>query len=174
MSERREKPGGMKEWVVAGGIVEGPDGLLLVRNERRWGSSDWSPPGGVIDDTDADVVSGLTREVFEETGITVTDWHGPVYEVVAEAVEMGWRMRAQVFVAHRYEGDLRVDDPDGIVVDAAFVDRHRRGEMLADCHPWVREPLGEWMEERWDASTAREYRYHLHGSHPREISVERL
>ena len=27
----------------------------------------------------------LTREVFEETGITVSEWEGPVYEVEADA-----------------------------------------------------------------------------------------
>ena len=39
----------MREWLVAGGLVESHDGLLLVQNRRRDGSLDWSPPGGVID-----------------------------------------------------------------------------------------------------------------------------
>src|SRR5690606_19299374 len=74
----------MKEWRVAGALLEPTDlagHLLLVRNQRRGGHTDWSTPGGVIDDTDADVLAGLTREVQEETGLRVTAWEGPLYEV---------------------------------------------------------------------------------------------
>ena len=39
----------MRDWLVGGAVIEGPAGLLLVRNRRRDGSFDWSPPGGVID-----------------------------------------------------------------------------------------------------------------------------
>src|SRR5205823_11367271 len=52
-SRRWHGPGGqnasVREWLVAGGLVENHDGLLLVQNRRRDGSLDWSPPGGVID-----------------------------------------------------------------------------------------------------------------------------
>lgn len=164
----------MREWTVAGGIVEGSDGVLLVRNRRRWGSHDWSPPGGVIDEDDDDLVSGLTREVCEETGITVTEWEGPVYEVSAVAPDMGWHLRAHVFLARAFEGDLSVDDPDGIVVDAAFVAVDECAEMLEGCFLWVREPLGEWMERRWDSAGHRQYRYEVLGADPMSLRVERL
>ena len=68
------------------------------------------------------LIEGLTREVEEETGLRVTEWAGPVYEVRCEAPDLGWRLRVEAHVAVRYEGELRVDDPDGIVVDARFVD----------------------------------------------------
>src|SRR5207302_9105210 len=83
----------VSEFTVAGGLVESPEGLLLVRNQRRSGATDRSTPGGVIDPTDASLRSGLTREVEEETGLRVTEWEGPLYEVRATAVEMGWVMR---------------------------------------------------------------------------------
>lgn len=164
----------MREWTVAGGIVEGPAGVLLVRNRRRWGSHDWSPPGGVIDAEDADMISGLTREVREETGIVVTAWDGPVYEVSAVAPEMGWHLRAHIYVATAFGGDLVVEDPDGIVVDAAFVAERECGDRLAGCFPWVREPFAEWLAARWDASAHREYRYHVRGNNPSSIHAERL
>ena len=59
----------VREWTVAGGLLETPEGVLLVRNLRRGGFEDWSTPGGVIDDDDADLLAGLTREVEEETGL---------------------------------------------------------------------------------------------------------
>ena len=112
-----------RQWTVAGALLETDEGLLMVRNVRRGGFEDWSTPGGVVDAEDASVLDGLAREVFEETGLTVTAWEGPVYEVHAVAPDMGWRMRCEVYRVAAYEGEVVVDDPDGIVVEAEFVPR---------------------------------------------------
>ena len=163
----------MREWLVAGALVEVDDALLLVRNERRGGYSDWSTPGGVIDAEDGSVLQGLTREVEEETGLRVTDWEGPLYEVRAVALDLGWRMRAEVYRALRFEGELRVADPDGIVVEAAFVDTPACLDRLADCALWVREPLAEWIAERWGPEAVRGYAYDVHGTRRDELAVVR-
>jgi ADP-ribose pyrophosphatase YjhB (NUDIX family) len=148
--------------MVAGGLVEGPDGLLLVQNRRRDGSLDWSPPGGVIEVQDGEgVEAGLTREVVEETGIRVSEWEGPLYSVEAVAADMGWHLRAEVYRALGYDGELTIDDPDGIVVDARFVASDRWAEHLDSCHRWVAEPLVAWLDERW--IDARHYRYRVNG-----------
>jgi len=150
--------------------VEGPDGLLLVQNRRRDGSLDWSPPGGVIEVHEGEsVVDGLTREVEEETGIVVTQWTGPVYEVAAVAEGLGWSLRVEVHRAVAFSGDLVVDDPDGIVVDARFVPVVDCDSHLQGCHRWVREPLGAWLEERW--AEPRAYRYRLEGDRLGAINV---
>jgi ADP-ribose pyrophosphatase YjhB (NUDIX family) len=39
----------MREWFVAGALIERDGELLLVQNRRRNGRVDWSPPGGVIE-----------------------------------------------------------------------------------------------------------------------------
>ncbi|MDQ1397451.1 MAG: 8-oxo-dGTP diphosphatase [Acidimicrobiaceae bacterium] len=162
----------MRDWLVAGGIVEGPDGLLLVQNRRRDGSLDWSPPGGVIEVHEGEsIVDGLTREVEEETGIVVTEWAGPVYEVAAVAEGLGWSLRVEVHQAVSFTGDIVVDDPDGIVVDARFVPVDECGGHLEGCHPWVREPLGAWLTERW--LDLRAYRYRLDGDRLGGITVTR-
>lgn len=135
----------MREWIVGGGLVLGDAGLLLVRNRRRDGSHDWSPPGGVIEDGEA-LVDGLTREVAEETGVEVLAWDGPAYEVVVTAPGLGWRARVEAHVATAFRGELRVDDPDGIVVEAAWVDPASCGQQLQGVHRWVREPLMAWLD----------------------------
>ena len=163
----------MREWLVAGALVEVDGALLLVRNERRGGYSDWSTPGGVIDAADDSVLGGLTREVEEETGLRVTAWEGPLYEVRAEALDLGWRLRAEVYRALGFEGELRVEDPDGIVVEAAFVDAVTCADRLAGCARWVREPLGEWLAERWGPDAARGYAYDVRGTRREELAVER-
>src|SRR3954451_23154253 len=124
---------GLAEWTVAGALVECAEGLLLVRTERRGGRTDWSTPGGVIDDTDESIRHGLAREVEEETGLVVTAWEGPLYQVTAVAIEMGWQMHCEVHRAVEFGGELRIDDPDGIVVDAAFVTPDLVDRHLDDC-----------------------------------------
>ncbi|HEX4979982.1 MAG TPA: NUDIX hydrolase [Acidimicrobiales bacterium] len=163
----------MHEWLVASGIIEGPDGLLLVKNRRRNGSTDWSTPGGVIEVAAGEsVLDGLTREVLEETGITVSAWEGPVYEVEAEAADLGWRLRVEVHRATSYAGDLVVEDHDQIVVDARWVPVDSCGSHLEACPTWVREPLTSWLADRAAGLTT--YRYRVDGDDRVSLSVVRL
>lgn len=154
---------GLAEFTVAGALVESSAGLLLVRNQRRGGVTDWSTPGGVIDASDPTLRAGLAREVEEETGLRVTSWEGPLYEVRATALDMGWVMRCEVHRALAYEGEVHVDDPDGIVVEATFAAVDVCAALLALCAPWVREPLAEWIEHRWGPSDARCFTYDVFG-----------
>jgi 8-oxo-dGTP diphosphatase len=163
----------VREWVVASGLVEAEEGLLLVKNLRRDGGVDWSPPGGVVEVAEGeDVADGLTREVAEETGIIVSAWEGPVWEVEAIAEEMSWHLRVEVHRALAWEGELSVDDPDGIVVDARFVPVEECALQMADAWLPTHEPLAAWLAERW--TDRRRYRYRVDGSARASMVVTRL
>lgn len=163
---------GVRAWVVAAGLIEGPQGIVLVQNRRRDGSLDWSPPGGVIEVHDGEsVTAGLTREVREETGLVVDTWEGPVYDVEVVAEGLGWTLRAEAFVAQAFHGSLAVDDPDGIVVDARFVAAAEWGGLLAGAHPWVREPIEGWLAG--PDVVLPSYRYRLDGPSG-QVEVVRL
>ena len=163
---------------MASGIIEGPDGLLLVQNRRRNGSLDWSTPGGVIEVAEGEtVLDGLTREVHEETGIRVNAWEGPVYEVRAEAAGMGWRLRVEVHRALDFAGDLVLEDLDEIVVDAQWVDADACAPHLEACPVWVREPLAAYLADRWSCeggAPARSFSYRVDGADRSAITVTRL
>jgi 8-oxo-dGTP diphosphatase len=163
----------VREWVVGGAVLLVDDGVLLVQNRRRNGSLDWSPPGGVIEVHEGEsLLDGLGREVEEETGLRVTEWGGLLWSVTTEAPGLGWRLRAEVHLATAWEGDVRIEDPDGIVVDAAFVGCSACDGHLDGQHPWVREPLTSWLAERW--SDARPFDYRVDGEDMRTVVVTRV
>lgn len=159
----------MREWVVAGGVVEGPDGLLLVQNQRRNGSLDWSTPGGVIDEGET-LIEGLTREVFEETGLSVTSWIELAYRVEVHFETRDMTLSVETHVADQWTGDVVIADPDGIVVAAEFVDVHAAESKLATAPQWVGEPLSSWLSGRTPGQT---YRYLVTGDSARSMRVER-
>lgn len=162
---------GVRAWTVAGGLIEDDGHLLLVQNLRRDGSVDWTTPGGVVDPGE-EVIEGLTREVAEETGITVTRWEGPLWTVSAEAPDLGWTLEVEVHRAVRFEGQVSVDDPDGIVVDAAWVDLEGCRTCLDTSWVPAREPMLAWLGERW--SDPRRYRYRVRGGTRVDATVVRL
>jgi 8-oxo-dGTP diphosphatase len=161
----------VREWLVGSALIESPDGLLLVANRRRDGAIDWSPPGGVIDAGET-FLDGLTREVEEETGLRVTSWSGPVYRLRAEADDAGWTLNVEVRRALGVEGSMRVEDPDGIVVDARFVPVEECTAILASTWQLLHEPLGAWLLERWEDERA--FHYRLAGSERAAMTVTRL
>lgn len=131
--------------------------LLLVCNQRRNGSRDWTPPGGIVDAGET-VLEGLAREVEEETQLRITEWGDLLYEVKVEFVHLEWNLSVEVFEAVAWDGDLHVDDPDGVVVDAAFVSGAEVANQLAASPAWVKEPLLGWHSNQVDRGVTMEFR----------------
>ena len=133
----------MRDWVVGGALIVSDDGLLLVRNRRRNGSARLDPAGGRDRRGRVPARGADPRGRRRRPGLRVTEWAGPVYEVRCEAPDLGWTLRVEAHLAVAYEGELHIDDPDGIVVDACFV--AVAGELdghLDGGHPWVLRAAG--------------------------------
>ena len=160
----------MREWSVAGAILDGPSGMLLVANRRRDGRIDWSPPGGVVDPGET-VRGALGREVHEETGLSVDRWSGQLYAIEVDFVDRGWNLRVEVHQVASWTGELRLDDPDGIVVDARWSDAVACRALLDTSPRWVSEPVCDWLDDPW--TDTRDYRYRVAGESPTAMTVER-
>ena len=161
----------MRDFVVGGALILRGDDLLLVRNRRRGGRVDWSTPGGVIDEGET-MLEGLAREVNEETGLTILEWDRKSYEVMARAPGLGWHLRVEVHLVARFEGDLVIDDPDGIVEHAEWAAPPTVGERMAGTSQWVREPLLAWLGDR--AKDFEPFCYEVEGDRQETIAVERV
>jgi 8-oxo-dGTP diphosphatase len=162
---------GLRHWTVAGGVITQGDTVLLVKNQRPSGGVEWSTPGGVIDPGET-VLEGLSREVAEETGLTVSAWSGPLYRVEVTAPDVGFVLRVEAHLGLAVVGEILVDDPDGIVVDAHFVPRQDVGHWLGAAQPWVVEPLLAHLIDGVD--DGRSFRYRMTGGRGQPRSIERL
>jgi 8-oxo-dGTP pyrophosphatase MutT (NUDIX family) len=161
-----------RQWSVVSGLIEDRRGLLLVANRRRGGTVDWSPPGGVVDPGEAQL-GALTREVVEETGLVVHSWDGPVYDITVDFGTRGGELRVEVFRALEWSGEIAIDDPDGIVHEAAFHEHLACCDRLASAPEWVAGPLTDWLTERWTAGRSYAYRV-VGGDDLASLVVERL
>ncbi len=162
---------GMRHWQVAGGVIMDGSSVLLVKNMRPGGTVDWSTPGGVIDPGESPI-EGLTREVEEETGVRVSAWNGPLYRVEVHAPDAGFFLEVEAHLAQTSEGEIIVDDPDGIVVEATYVERAAAASYLGDNQPWVVEPLLAHLID--GVEDGRLFRYRMTGARGQQRRVERL
>ena len=159
----------MRRWLVGGALIRHGDGLVLVGNRRRDHSLEWTPPGGVIDHGET-LLAGLSREVFEETGLTVTGWASRCYTVTVDAPDMGWQLRVEAWEATGVEGDVVLADPDGIVEEVRHVAAIDAPDLLQASPPWVHLPVGDWLV----GDVAEHYRFALHGTQRNGARIERL
>ncbi|MEZ5343289.1 MAG: NUDIX hydrolase [Acidimicrobiales bacterium] len=136
----RDQPDGMRHWCVAGAALRIDEQVLVVQNKRRNGLTDWSTPGGVIDDGErrhskrSEARCGKKPDSWLRGGANRSTWSG-------RRPEFGFKLDVVTFEAVSFSGDIVLDDPDGIVIEAEFVSP-TAVERMAAAPIWVAEPFG--------------------------------
>jgi len=161
-------------WRVVGGLVwNADDRLLLVANRRRDGRIDWTPPGGVVD-SEEDPVSALDRELFEETGLVVDAWDGPCYQLNVDFPDRAMHLEVEVYEAQSFTGNIRLEDPDGIVQEARFVDTDEAKILLESAPLWVRQPVCDYLAKSFDDVEDAHFVFVARGVDSGSLVVERV
>jgi 8-oxo-dGTP diphosphatase len=135
--------------LIAAAIVRFGDELLMVRQAGPGEELFWTIPGGRVESGEL-VTEAVVREVREETGISVLD-PGPIaFTVQVDERREGWFARVWTFDVAAWEGDLAVADPDGFVLEAAWVplaESCARLELIS-WHPLTQRYLRGALEAR--------------------------
>jgi 8-oxo-dGTP diphosphatase len=134
---------------VAAALIRKGDDILLVQQQ---GPTDpfptWALPGGRVEPGER-LSGALIREVREETGLEILHPDRLVYFVELQDQEDGSQSQAFVFEVERWEGRIRVADPDGFILNAGFFSLAEAMDRLEKL-PWraMREPLLAYLEGR--------------------------
>jgi len=118
------------------------------------------------------MLTALTREVQEETGIAVAAWSRLCWTTEVLFVDLEMHLEVEVHLAADFGGAIEIDDPDGIVVEAHFLDNATIDRHLETSPPWIADPVRDWMSGAW--SESRHFEYRALGRSPAEMTSERV
>ena len=127
--------------VVAALIRKGNEVLLVLQQGPDDPAPSWAPPGGVVEPGEL-LTEALIREVREETGLEVLEIGPLLYAVQHPGSAEGPQTLAFVFAVARWRGELRLADPDNLILGARFLPLAEAIAKL-ECLPWraMREPI---------------------------------
>jgi ADP-ribose pyrophosphatase YjhB (NUDIX family) len=104
--------------MIVAAIIRRGDEILLVEQQGKDDPvSSWALPGGRVEPGEL-LIEALAREAREETGLTVAAIGQLAYLVQAESDH---RTLVLMFEVNHWSGEIRVNDPDGYILQARFV-----------------------------------------------------
>ena len=110
----------MKEYLITAGILRKGDQLLLIKHDSEFGSKPfWTLPGGTSEEGENGFQS-ITREIKEETGLSVEKIHKIAYKARHTNHKRMWISNIEVYEIAQWNGELFIDDPDGDIIDVQW------------------------------------------------------
>lgn len=161
----------MLPFQVVAALIRQDDSILLVRQQ---GPADpapnWAMPGGVVEAGET-LLDALSREVREETGLTVDD-SGSLLAVaqIDDRVE-DLLVTAFTFAVGGWSGELAPADPDSFILEARFlpVDEAIAHLTASQPEPPMRDPVVAYL--RGDAPPGAFYLYRRAPAHPLTLTT---
>lgn len=136
---------------IVAGVIKQEDYVLLVQQK---GPEDvvpnWSLPGGVTRPGEP-LELALKREIREETGLSVRKMGDILY--VARLLDRaeGTDTKTYVFAIDEWNGVLRPNDPDNLIITAEFMPPNEAIEKLNEL-PWpvMRDPIVSYLKGEFE------------------------
>jgi 8-oxo-dGTP diphosphatase len=112
----------MPELDIVCGLLRRGEDLLMIRQAGPGEEPYWTVPGGRVEPGERRHAA-LVREVQEETGIVVVHPGAPAFVVEVDDRLDGWSGIVWTWDVARWRGEVepRPADPDGLVLEAAWV-----------------------------------------------------
>ncbi len=147
--------------IVAALIRREGEILLVWQQGQDDPAPSWALPGGMVEPGEL-LVTALAREVREETGLEVLDPGRVLYLVQHECLDGKGLVVVIVFEIGAWSGQVHMDDPDGLVLEARFVPVSEAVNKLERL-PWrmMYEPIVAFLCGEVDAGAAWFYRKRL-------------
>ena len=159
----------MNNYQIAAAIIRRGDEILLVEQQGKEDpASAWALPGGFVEDGEL-LTDALAREVREETGLTVRAATRLAYITQHDHPNQQKHPRGTVtvfiFEVDAWEGDVRIADPDGLILQARFVPIDEAIQQLEQTLSFrmMREPIVAYLRGQAQAGTMWFYRLQENG-----------
>jgi 8-oxo-dGTP diphosphatase len=150
--------------VVAGILRRGNEILLVEQQGKDDPAPSWALPGGRVEPGEL-LIDALAREVREETGLSVHQVGSLAY--LAQHTRLGSSGIVTVFVFEiaDWAGEIRVNDPDGFILQTRFVSVSEAIRLLETTLPWrtMCEPVVEYLRGETNAGAMWFYRRQADG-----------
>jgi 8-oxo-dGTP diphosphatase len=150
--------------IVAGIIRRGDEILLVEQQGRDDPTSSYALPGGRVEPGEL-LIDALAREVREETGLTMHNIARLAYLAQYTRIDASDIVTVFVFEIANWDGKIRVNDPDGFILQARFVPVPEAIDLLEKTLDYrvMREPIVAYLRGETRAGTLWFYRRQADG-----------
>jgi ADP-ribose pyrophosphatase YjhB (NUDIX family) len=127
--------------IRVGGVYVKDDCLLLVRHQKE-GRSYWLLPGGGVESGET-MPQALEREALEECGV-VTRTKQLLFVSEAISASDGRHLVNMTFFGEILEGEPYLCEPDGRIVEVAYVDKAKLRDSFTLFPDFINPLLAVW------------------------------
>lgn len=119
------------------GIIEKNGKLLMIKRKKTEGNLIWAFPGGKVEENETKEEACI-REVYEETGITVT-----IKKILGERIHPDTKKTITYFLCEYKSGSTTILDKD----EVSEISYKNKQELYRDIKTNIYPPILKFIEE---------------------------